>query len=98
MPYIKPENRGDLIPDGVYAMPQIAGELNYMITKTVHDYIEQQELSYATINEAIEVLECAKLELYRMIAAPYENKKWKENGHISNIDVSHPDIDNHGRF
>jgi len=31
-------------------------------------------------------LECAKLELYRMIAAPYEDTKIKENGSVSDLD------------
>jgi hypothetical protein len=32
------------------------------------------------------VLECAKLELYRMIAAPYEDKKRLANGPVSELD------------
>lgn len=39
-------------------------------------------LSYADINEAIGALECAKLELYRRIAVPYENRKLAENGDV----------------
>ena len=38
--------------------------------------------NYADINSAIGVLECAKLELYRRQAAPYEDKKIEENGEV----------------
>ena len=58
------------------------GELNYAITALVKDYLESRGTSYATINEVIGVLECAKLELYRRVAAPYENKKCAENGDV----------------
>jgi hypothetical protein len=37
---------------------------------------------YAHLNEAIGVLECAKLELYRRIAAPYEDRKMGETGEV----------------
>jgi hypothetical protein len=40
------------------------------------------DLRYAHINEAIGALECAKLELYRRVAAPYEDEKMKESGDV----------------
>jgi hypothetical protein len=58
------------------------------MTKIIHRYIEKHGLCYATINEVIGVLECAKLELYRMIAAKYEDKKRAENGNISSLNES----------
>ncbi len=39
-------------------------------------------LRYSKINSLIGVLECAKLELYRRVAAPYENDKIDENGDV----------------
>ncbi len=84
MPYIKQIDRDCLEqPDKLI---RNAGELNYSITAQVHAYIEKHGLCYATINEAIGVLECAKLELYRMVAAPYENKKRHDNGPVSSLD------------
>jgi len=62
------------------------GELNYVITTLVHSYIRRNSLRYSTLNAVIGVLECAKLELYRMVAAPYENGKQMENGPISELD------------
>ena len=42
-------------------------------------------LKYSEINSVIGVLECAKMELYRRIAAPYEDKKCEENGDVYSI-------------
>ena len=66
--------------------PPKPGELNYIITTLVHCYIRRKHLCYTTLNEVIGVLECAKLELYRVIAARYEDGKQMENGPISELD------------
>ena len=83
MPYIIPELRNNV---GSESGPISPGELNYLITASCHEYIIRNGLCYATINEAIGVLECAKLELYRQVAAKYENKKKSENGPVSELD------------
>lgn len=62
------------------------GELNYVISRIIHKYIQTFGCCYTTLNEAIGVLECAKLELYRIICAPYEDKKRTINGTISELD------------
>ena len=61
------------------------GELNYAITKLINHYIASHGLSYTNINEAIGVLECAKMELYRRIAIPYEDIKLEQNGDVYTI-------------
>ena len=58
------------------------GELNYQVSKLLNDFVAMKGLSYATINEAIGALECAKLEFYRRVAVPYENKKAIANGEV----------------
>lgn len=83
MPYITENCRETLLP---LPEPATVGQLNYVVTKIVHNYIEYYGLNYGRINEVIGVLECAKLELYRMVAAPYENKKMAENGPVSELD------------
>ena len=80
MPYIKPELRDDLEP--VRMVPGNVGELNYQVTRVVSNYLLRKGTSYQTINDIIGVLESAKLEFYRRIAAPYENDKIKENGDV----------------
>ncbi|MFA4972363.1 MAG: hypothetical protein WC683_07095 [bacterium] len=80
MPYITPKQRKEL---AVGVMAATAGELNYAITVLVDRFLDiKGGLSYAAINEVIGVLECAKLELYRRLAAPYEDAKCRENGDV----------------
>jgi len=97
MPYIKPEDREEIkdvlepLKDFIFdeqlgAQP---GTLNYIITSLCHAYIQGNGYhNYAGFNEVIGVLECAKIEFYRMVAAKYENKKRADNGHISSLDES----------
>ena len=39
-------------------------------------------MRYAHLNEALGALESAKLELYRRLAAPYEDEKKSETGDV----------------
>jgi hypothetical protein len=86
MPYIPPERRIDL-SEG--QLPQTPGELNFLICDLVDDYLaaaiqadETEGLTYGQINEVMGVLECAKLEVFRRLAAPLEKRKLKENGEV----------------
>lgn len=83
MPYIKPEDRTKILLDEQSI--STAGELNYFISTLLNWYLNQKGKSYSTINEAIGVLECAKLELYRRVAVPYEDIKIEENGDVYTI-------------
>jgi len=90
MPYITQKSR-KIIDSYLYSLFKIidgceVGDLNYIITKIIHKWIKETDLAYRNINAAIGILECAKLELYRIIAAPYEDKKKLENGNISELD------------
>ena len=78
MPYIEPGDRESVLADGALT----PGELNYVITKMCDEYIDRHGMSYTRINDVIGVLECAKLEIYRRLAAPYEDKKIRENGDV----------------
>lgn len=80
MPYIKPEDRATILlqPESIDS----PGELNYYISTLINYYINKKTLSYSVLNEIIGALECAKLELYRRIAAPYEDEKINQNGDV----------------
>ena len=86
MPYIDQNSR--MKYDGRLAgtCPLTCGDLNYCISKLIHYYIQDQGVCYATINEVIGVLECVKTEVYRQIAAPYEDDKKSMNGPVSKLD------------
>jgi hypothetical protein len=97
MPYVTERRRAEL-DDG--AKPVTPGDLNYLVTGLVDDYLNRRlpaspppaarPLSYADINEVVGVLECAKLELYRRVAAPYEDRKRAENGDVYTPEAEKP--------
>lgn len=80
MPYVYTEAR-----DRLYFNPrdpETPGELNYVITLLLNKFIREHGKNYETLNKVVGVLECAKLELYRRVVAPYEDEKCKENGDV----------------
>lgn len=78
MPYIKQDRRNQ--------EPKTAGELNYHITRLAHEYINRVGMCYQTLNDVIGALEGCKMELYRKVAAGYEDIKQAENGSVSGLD------------
>ena len=86
MPYIKPEDRAPLdalIDQLSAALPaeDFAGQFNYVVSRLCADVLKTKQ-NYARINELVGALECAKLELYRRVAAPYEDMKIEQNGDV----------------
>lgn len=92
MPYIVQEMREELITDIEGLVEEIrlleerhgdvrAGVLNYAITKIIKE-LYGDDMRYRDINEVIGMLECCKLEVYRKMAADYEDLKEKENGKV----------------
>jgi hypothetical protein len=81
MPYI-PQN--ERLTYRTPCTPTTSGQLNYSITELLTWYIDAVygKLTYAAINDVVGVLECTKLELYRRVAAPYENYKCLLNGDV----------------
>ncbi len=58
------------------------GELNYLLTMLGNLYLERHGLSYNTGSDVIKAFECAKLEFYRRVMVPYEDRKAVENGDV----------------
>lgn len=85
MPYIKKKDR--LMFD--YRLAHLAksirneGDFNYCITKLALLLLEKWGRKYKIFNLLIGVMECSKIELYRMYVAPYEDEKIEENGGLS---------------
>jgi len=87
LPYIKVANRSKYnkvlreLLEILKSLPpdEVDGELNYVVTRMLK---EVYPLRYFHINKAIGVLECIKLEYYRRVAAPYEDKKIQESGDV----------------
>jgi len=85
MPYIKPADRSNYVQiTSRLETTEIktVGDLNFLITKTIHTYLKQHGVKYATMNDIVGALESAKAEFQRRIVAPYENSKIAENGDV----------------
>ena len=84
MPYIPQNDRDNartkLSNDNLFFTPENAGELNFVISNFIDNYLEKHGVRYRYINEMIGALECCKLELYRRIASPYEDVVMRKNG------------------
>lgn len=78
MPYITKQRRDELH----VRAPETPGELNYLFTMHMLDYVDNMGLSYQVINDIIGALEGAKLEFYRRVVNGYENQAKENNGDI----------------
>lgn len=79
MPYITQGQRETIAVIGLAGAS--AGDLNYVITQKVLEFLGPLP-TYGLFNAAIGALECAKLELYRRMVTPYEDRKIEENGDV----------------
>jgi hypothetical protein len=79
MPYIENGVRASLDQGRVAKTP---GELNFAMSQLIKGYIAMNGTSYGTFNAIVGAMECLKMELYRRLAAPYEDKKLAENGEV----------------
>jgi len=91
MPYVSRKKRDPLNPliDKLFESEVRvgAGVLNYILTRIVHRHLERVGISYARLNEVMGVLTCVQQELYRTVAAPYEDTKMLYNGAVSDLDA-----------
>lgn len=76
MPYVTTGARVRLMRGG---HPQTAGELNYILTLCVLEYIRNRGESYQTYCEVEGVLGHMGRELYRRRTGPYEDQKIEDN-------------------
>lgn len=87
MPYIVEEAR-EMLDNNIDKLAEALntkGEFNYAITRLIHNYINKHGKKYDTLNDAIGILQCAQLELYRHVIGTYEDDKIRDNGDIGVI-------------
>jgi hypothetical protein len=86
MPYIRQIHRtiieDCLSDDSLNWVPSNAGDLNFVVSTFIANYLRVNGLNYENLNAMIGALECAKLELNRVIIGPYEDLKIAENGPV----------------
>lgn len=83
MPYTDDDGRREQIMfkvEQLSAKLQTEGDLNFAITKLL--LLTLPHSTYSQLGDAIKALECAKLEFYRRMLAPYKDKKCEENGDV----------------
>lgn len=85
MPYIKQEDRHKFL-EIEHALDRVeidsSGELNYLFTLISLAYLGKKGLRYQYLNDISGALTNCNLELYRRVAADYENQKISENGDV----------------
>ncbi|MDE2107521.1 MAG: hypothetical protein KGL39_60570, partial [Patescibacteria group bacterium] len=79
MPYIRQEQRDALLAGDRAQSP---GELTYVLTVFMHDYVKRHGLRFETLNAVVGAVESAKREFQRMVVDPYEEGKRLANGSI----------------
>lgn len=92
MPYIKNELRAKVDPKINALLKDINDEFddelldglaNYVITRIVLGiFMPARERRYRLIARVMAALECAKLEIYRRVAGPYEDQCIANNGDL----------------
>jgi hypothetical protein len=58
------------------------GDVNYIFTRIIDRIWGGNFTNYASMNEALGLLEAVKLEFYRRRMSPYEDKKIAQNGDV----------------
>ena len=85
MPYLTEQNK-DYFKEFLAALQHISiangGELNFILTEVIKQFLVTHELRYETYNTVIGALESCKQEFYRRKVGPYENVKALQNGDV----------------
>jgi prophage antirepressor-like protein len=79
VPYIQQARREELLK---HPQPETAGELNYIVTEIVLQYLDKRGEQYQTYAEIEGALQHVLRELYRRKVADYETRKMRENGDV----------------
>jgi hypothetical protein len=84
VPYIKPEERAKIqvAAEALAALCDSPGQLNYGITVALHAVLMRLGKGYSNAASLVAALECAKMEFYRRVMAPYEDMKTRQNGDV----------------
>ena len=91
MPYIKPEHR-DCYDEEIKSIVEklislddkqlLKGHHNYIMFKIAEDLSWFLGKRYATLQDIVGTFDCCKMEFYRRVVAPYEDKAKDKNGDV----------------
>ena len=94
MPYIAPEGRNRLqiyltaLSEMMAQDEDFAGDFNFIICTLANEHLNRVGIRYKNLNRIIGALECSKLEIYRRVAAEYEDAKAEQNGDLFGVEPS----------
>ena len=92
MPYIPQKDRDrynnlvDAIVDKLVEVNDtqlIKGHHNYIMYTLALKLADRVGIRYATLQDIIGTFDCCKMELYRKLVAPYEEKAIEKNGDVT---------------
>ena len=88
MPYTKPEDREQIkaLAQEMIQHVKSSGDLTYAITLLMHLETLKQKQSYTNMSRIRATAQDSADEYYRVVMAPYEDKKREENGPVSELD------------
>ena len=84
MPYISKRER--VLIDVEANPPTSPGQLNYAISRMIHEYVLRNGRNYTVMSAARAAALDATDEFYRTVMVPYEDQKRRENGPVSLLD------------
>ncbi len=85
MPYVNKGRKDALFNDNLDDFNdnrENSGELNYMITTYLIEYVQRHGLCYQTLNDISGAMTECLAEFRRRVIVPYEIKKIKQNGDV----------------
>jgi len=87
MPYIYEYKRSDILcqlGEDLVTLLDRPGNLNYLICYLANRLLERG-MNYERLSRVLAEIECAKLEIYRRVAGPYEDYKAEQNGEVFTV-------------
>ncbi len=79
MPYIPQEDRPVVLET---LKPETVGEMNFLITRIIMEFLGRKGKSYANMSAIRGVLADVSDEFWRRVMLPYEDVKMAENGDV----------------
>lgn len=86
MPYTHPANRrAEQALRSAVNVGWTKGDLTWAISVLMDEYVLNHGVSYAVLSDARASAADAHDEWYRRVMAPYEDKKWAQNGEVYRV-------------
>ena len=90
---VDPDQLIDQLLEIIREDPKVDGAVNYAITRIVAGSLRPETgWSYTIASDAIKAFDCAKMEFYRRVLAPYEDMARERNGDVKEYIQAEEDL------